>query len=207
VGFVGVGVLVGPTALDVSSQSGGAISGMLAVLVAAAAYGVGALLSRRFGGSALLVGPLTTQVAALLAEIPLAFYWQPPTALPTPKALAAIAALGIFGTGIAYLLYFWLIHNVGATRTAVVTYLLPFSALLWGALFLSEPVTWNALAGLALVLVGTLVTNGTLRRRRRRHVGAAPTADAPVSEALRAQVATGAESALAALDGAPSGAR
>jgi len=185
IGFAGVGVLVGPSALDFSDQSVGVVQGELAVLVAAAAYGVGSLLSRRFGGSAALVGPLSTQVAALLVEIPLALAWQPPTQLPTLKAILAIAALGVLGTGIAYLLYFWLIHNVGATGTSVVTYLLPCTALVWGALFLSEQVSWNALAGLALVLLGSLLTNGVLRRRKRR------AAATPAAGAARAEVASG----------------
>ena len=74
---------------------------------------------------------------------------------------AGLAAL-LAGTALAYLLYFWLIHHVGATRTALVTYLLPCTALIWGALFLHESVSWNAVAGLALVLLGAMVTNGTL---------------------------------------------
>ncbi len=170
IGFLGVGVLVGPAALALSGQTQGEIEGELAVLVAAAAYGVGALLSRRFGGSALLVGPLITQIAALLMEIPLALTWNPPTQIPPFEALAALAALGIMGTGIAYLLYFWLIRNVGATSTTLVTYLLPCTALVWGRLFLHEKIEWNALAGLALVLFGSMLTNGTLgalfRRRK-----------------------------------------
>jgi drug/metabolite transporter (DMT)-like permease len=178
IGFVGVGVLVGPEALALSQQTHGAIEGELAVLIASAAYAVGALLSRRFGGSAMLVGPLATQVAALAMEIPLALTWNPPTQLPPLDALAALAALGILGTGIAYLLYFWLIHNVGATATTVVTYLLPCTAILWGAIFLHEKVSWNVLICLALVLVGSMLTNstfGALFRRGRRAQGAVPT--------------------------------
>ncbi len=171
IGFVGVGVLVGPAAFALSEQTQGVIIGELAVLVAAAAYGVGALLSRRYGGSAMLVGPLTAQIAALLMEIPLALTWNPPTQIPPLEALAALAVLGILGTGIAYLLYFWLIRNVGATGTSLVTYLLPCTALVWGHIFLQEEIAWNALAGLALVLFGSMLTNGTLgalvRRKRK----------------------------------------
>jgi drug/metabolite transporter (DMT)-like permease len=176
VGFLGVGVLVGPEAFALSTQSQGAIQGELAVLVASAAYAVGALLSRRFGGSAMLVGPLTAQIAALLMEIPLALTWEPPTQIPPIEALAALAALGILGTGIAYLLYFWLIHHAGATSTTLVTYLLPCTALVWGHLFLQEQIAWNALAGLALVIFGSILTNGTLgalfRRRQKEPVPA-----------------------------------
>ena len=169
-GFVGVAVLVGPAALRASGISGGLgyTLGMAAVLIAAASYGVGAILSRRFNGSATLVAPFSCQVAALVIVLPVAFVWDPPTHLPSLAALGAVAELGILGTAIAYLLYFWLIRHVGATRTSLVTYLLPCTALIWGALLLGERISWNALAGLALVLLGTMLTNGTLNGLLRR---------------------------------------
>jgi drug/metabolite transporter (DMT)-like permease len=163
-GFLGVGVLVGPDALWFT---GGGLAGTLgetAVLAAAAAYGVGALLSQRFSGAAPLVGPLSSQVAALVVAVPVAALWSPPTHIPSLVALGAIATLGVLGTGVAYLLYFWLIEHVGATRTTLVTYLLPCTALIWGVLLLHETVQWNALVGLVLVLLGTMITNGTLKR-------------------------------------------
>ena len=77
-------------------------------------------------------------------------------------------------------------HHVGPTRTSLVTYLLPCTALLWGALLLNEHITWNAIAGLALVLLGTMLTNGTItalfRRKRRRPVE--PAADDGASEVV-----------------------
>lgn len=168
VGFIGVGVTIGPAALNVVGNGGAGLLGELAVLIAAASYGVGGLLSRRFAGSAQLVGPLCTQVPALIISLVIAYEWNPPTHLPSLKVIAAIATLGALGTGIAYLLFFWLIYHVGPTRTSLVTYLLPCTALLWGALLLNEPVTWNALAGLALVLLGTMVANGTFKGLFRR---------------------------------------
>lgn len=170
-GFLGVGVLIGPAALNLGGGGLAHALGELAVLLAAASYGVGAILSRRFGGSATLVAPLSCQAVALIVILPVALVWSPPTKLPSPLVIGAVAELGILGTALAYLLYFWLIHHVGATRTSLVTYLLPCTALMWGVLFLHERVSWNALAGLALVLFGTMVTNGTLSRlalRRQR---------------------------------------
>lgn len=168
VGFIGVGVTIGPSALNFASIGGGGFVGELAVLVAAASYAIGGLLSRRFTGSSQLVGPICTQVPALLLSLVVAYLWDPPTTLPSLRVIGAIAILGALGTGIAYLLFFWLIYHVGPTRTSLVTYLLPCTALLWGGLLLNEPVTWNALAGLALVLFGTVLTNGTLKTLFRR---------------------------------------
>ena len=89
-----------------------------------------------------------------------------PDELPSADVLAAIAALGALGSGVAYLLYFALIARAGASRAILVTYLVPAFALTYGALFLDEPVTASALGGLALVLLGTALATGALRRRR-----------------------------------------
>jgi drug/metabolite transporter (DMT)-like permease len=167
VGFFGVGVIVGPGVLSFSGGTGGTI-GEVAVLVAALAYGIGALLAKRFAGAGPLVGPLSMQTASLIVMTPVALLWSPPTHLPSPQVLGSIAVLGIFGTALAYLLYFYLIRHVGATRTSVVTYLLPCTALLWGVLLLGEHVYWYTFAGLALVLAGTMLTNGAFARLRRR---------------------------------------
>ena len=187
-GFIGVGVLVGPSILSVTG-SNARIVGELAVLVASASYGVGALLSRRFGGSAMLVGPVTIQTSALIVSAPIAILSGLPTHMPSVKALGAVATLGVMGTAVAYLLYFWLIRNVGATRTTIVTYLLPCTALIWGALLLSETISWNALGGLGLVLLGTMVTNGTIGKR----FGARKQARVATATALRIEPSGGGE--------------
>lgn len=188
-GFVGVGVLVGPQALRLIGHGPGYVLGELAVLLAAASYGVGALLSRKYAGASPLVPPLTMQVAALVMSLPVALLWNPPTHFPSLVSIGVAAELGILATTVAYLLFFWLIRHVGATRTSLVTYLLPCTALVYGALFLHEPIYLNAFAGLALVLLGTMLTNGTLGRlfapRRRRHPAPMTLPAVPASEVLR----------------------
>ena len=169
-GFLGVGVLIGPEAFRIGGGGVSQTLGELAVLIAALAYGIGALMNKRYSGSAPLVGPFTMQTSALVVMLPVALLWSPPTRLPSLGAIGSMAELGILGTAVAYLLYFRLINAVGPTRTALVTYLLPCTALLWGAIFLGEQVSWNALAGLVLVLFGTLLTNGTLNGLLRRRV-------------------------------------
>ncbi|HEV2237827.1 MAG TPA: DMT family transporter [Ktedonobacterales bacterium] len=163
IGFVGVWVVLGLDPRALGNQSASFVQGELAVVVASASYGVGGLLSRRYAGAGTLVGPLTSLAVAFVISLPIALVWSPPTALPSWKALAAVAALGVIGTGIAYLFYFWLIRNVGAPRAAMVTYFLPCTALIWGFVVAGEPILPNALTGLALVLFGTMVTNGTIR--------------------------------------------
>jgi drug/metabolite transporter (DMT)-like permease len=190
VGFVGVGVLIGPAAVDFTGGGLGQTLGEVAVLVAAAAYGVGALLSKRFGGSAPLVGPLTMQSSALLVMLPVTILWNPPTHLPSLAALGSMAELGVLATAVAYLLYFWLINHVGPTRTTLVTYLLPCTALLWGVLFLGEQVSWNTVAGLLLVLLGTMVTNGRLNGPIGRRAGRQPAGEIGVVATTETATAT-----------------
>jgi drug/metabolite transporter (DMT)-like permease len=176
VGFVGVWVVLGLDPRALGNQSLSSVEGELAVVVAAASYGVGSLLSRRYAGAGPLVGPLTSLSVAFVISVPIALLWGKSTSIPSVKALAAVGTLGVVGTGIAYLFYFWLIRNVGATRTTLVTYLIPCTALIWGLAILGEPVGLNALGGLALVLLGTMITNGTIRlpAARRPSVAAAP---------------------------------
>jgi drug/metabolite transporter (DMT)-like permease len=178
IGFVGVWIVLGLDPRALGNQSMPIVEGELAVVVASASYGVGGLLSRRYAGAGTLVGPLTSLAVAFIISLPIALVWGPPTALPSWKALAAVAALGVVGTGIAYLFYFWLIRNVGAPRAALVTYLLPCTALIWGLIVFGEPILPNALSGLALVLFGTMVTNGTIRvpRPRKAALASAPAA-------------------------------
>lgn len=167
-GFAGVALLVGPAALAGGGSGLASVAGEGAVLLAALAYGIGTLLSQRFNGTSVLIGPLGEQAGALLLVLPVAALWSPPRQLPALPVFGAILMLGVPGLAVAYLLYFWLIRHVGASRTSLVTYLLPCTALLWGALLLHERITGYAVAGLALVLLGTMVTNGTLAGLRRR---------------------------------------
>ncbi len=78
--------------------------------------------------------------------------------------LAAVLFLGVGATAVAYLLYFGLIAAAGASRAILVTYLVPALALVYGAVFLDEPVTAVALVGLGLVLAGVALGTGTVRR-------------------------------------------
>ena len=90
---------------------------------------------------------------------------QLPATAPAAKVWLAVLALGVLGSGIAYLLYFAIIASAGASRAILVTYLVPAFALAYGAVFLDEAITATALAGLALVLTGTALATGLARAR------------------------------------------
>jgi drug/metabolite transporter (DMT)-like permease len=158
VGFVGVALLVGV-------QEGGQLVAALAVLGTATCYAISALYAGRAVRS---FGPLEVTVGQLAVGLLLAAPFglaQLPSEAPSAKSVAAIVALGALSTGVAYLLYFTLISRAGASRAILVTYLVPAFALVYGTVFLDEPVTVSALAGLVLILGGTALGTGARLRR------------------------------------------
>jgi drug/metabolite transporter (DMT)-like permease len=87
--------------------------------------------------------------------LPLSFAFDNPLSLrPSLNAMGALVTLALVGTAFAYILYYWLIEHTGATRTSLVTYLIPITGVMWGALLLSEPVELEVLAGLVLIIAG-----------------------------------------------------
>lgn len=140
--------------------------GVAACLAATLCYGIGANLAKRF-----LVGvpPLATaagsQLAAAAATLMPALWWWP-AAMPAPAAWAGVAVLAFACTGIAYLLYFRLIANAGPANAISVTFLVPVFGVLWGAVFLAEPLTISKGLGCAVILFGTALATGLLRARR-----------------------------------------
>jgi drug/metabolite transporter (DMT)-like permease len=168
-GFVGVTVLVWGTSGGGTSDPTLVWLGHGAVLIMAASYAVAGLYARHaFAGLPVLVPALGQNVAAMLLLVPLALVFAPLARVPSPAALASLLALGLGGTAIAYVLYFYLLARVGATRTILVTYLLPVTALIYGALLLAEPITAQSLLGMALILAGIAITTGGVALVRRR---------------------------------------
>jgi drug/metabolite transporter (DMT)-like permease len=82
---------------------------------------------------------------------------------PGIGAIAALVALGVVGTALAFVIYYELINAVGAGRASLVSYLAPGVALFYGALFRGEAITLAAVAGLVLILAGVAIAS---RRRR-----------------------------------------
>jgi drug/metabolite transporter (DMT)-like permease len=152
IGIVGVALVTRPT--------GGAVlhyPAVAAALVAAFSYGLIATYIRRWARDVPSRGMATgSQLAAGALLIPLIPLW-PPAAAPTPLVAASMLALGLVCGAIAYLLYFRLIADIGATRALTVTYLIPVFGVLWGALFLGETVSLSMLAGGVLVILGTVL--------------------------------------------------
>jgi len=160
-GFVRVVVAVGVGNLSLSSAD---TQAHLAVLLAALCYAITGIYSRRaFRGMSPLVPATGQMLAGALVIAPIALALRGIPVAPSPLAIGSLLALALFGTAIAYILLYWLLDRLGGTRTSMVTYLLPPFALFYGALFLREAITLDALLGLGLVVAGILLTNGVLR--------------------------------------------
>lgn len=171
--FAGVAVLVGPSALlgwDLlgSDLGGPDLIGEGACLLAALSYGFAVPYGRTITGAPAGRGLQSGQVAfgqmaastALL--IPLAALADRPWGLPgpSPAGWASLVGLGVLSTGVAYLLFFQILARAGATNLSLVTMLIPVPSLLLGALLLAEPITAQAVAGMALIAAGFAVIDG-----------------------------------------------
>ena len=170
-GLVGVAVLVGPTAFSAQTSSL-YLWGVVLVLLGSLSYSVGALSASRLLRGLPTLQPAIGQnamgalILAPIAAIALVVQPQHAITMPFGWAIAAALALALGGTSLAYLCYYWLIERVGPTRTLLVTYLLPCTALVYGAIFLHEQVSINALGGLALVLAGIFLTGKRSPRKQ-----------------------------------------
>lgn len=159
-GLAGVAILMG---LD--NLQGGAASALAVAcgLGAAFCYGIAtqyAKSARKVEPFANAHGSMWAAAVLLLPAVP-AF---PAIAAPGLEVALAVLALGVLCSGIAYLLYFRLVAEVGAASALTVTFLIPAFGILWGHLFLGEPVSWHTALGAVIVVAGTaLVTGFSLR--------------------------------------------
>ena len=154
------GLAIGIVGVVVLTQRGGGVElhypSIAAALAAAFSYGLIATYIKGWASDVPSRGfAVGTQLAAGLLLAPFVPLW-PPAAAPTPLVAASMLALGLVCGAVAYVLYFRLIADIGATGALTVTYLIPVFGVLWGALFLGETLSAPMLAGAALVILGTV---------------------------------------------------
>jgi drug/metabolite transporter (DMT)-like permease len=159
IGFAGVVVLVwNKQGINLP----GALLAVLAAISAAFFYGLGANFTKRYmQGINTLVVAAGSMVGAAIVLMPGAMLYWPGDPVST-QAWVAISIMGIASTGIAYVLYFRLIVNVGPAKAITVTYLVPGFAVIWGAMFIDEKLTMNMVIGCAIILTGTALATGML---------------------------------------------
>jgi drug/metabolite transporter (DMT)-like permease len=168
-GFAGVAVTMGVGSLGGIGEHAVA---QLECLGATLCYALAGVYARRFKTMgvrpvAVATGQLT---AATILMLPLVLLFEPPwqAAMPSLQAWAALAGLALVCTSFAYILYFRLLASAGATNSLLVTFLIPVSAILLGALFLGEQLEPRHFAGMALIGAGLAAIDGRLLARLRR---------------------------------------
>ncbi|NNE56792.1 MAG: EamA family transporter [Hellea sp.] len=174
IGLIGTVVMIGPEILVSGLSSGGAL-GQLAVMGAALSYAFAAVWSRRFkaqGISPMVIATGQTSMAALML-LPLTLMIDQPLQNAglylgaDMMVWGAMLGLAIASTVLAYILYFRLIASAGATNAALVTFLIPISAILLGVFILGEAFTRPQAIGMALIGLGLLIMDGRLFKRTR----------------------------------------
>jgi drug/metabolite transporter (DMT)-like permease len=168
IGFTGVVWLVAGT---VGFGGGTHAMGwaMAACLGANVCYTFGAHYSHRRLRSG--VTPLSvatgSQLAAAVLLLPFTV-WMWPTRTPGWSAWLAVLGLAALCTSLAYVLFYGLMARVGASRSMVVMFLIPVFGVVWGLVFLHEPVTLAMAGGCIVILLGVALTTGLVRLRRNR---------------------------------------
>ena len=166
-GILGAALVIGPSAL---AGTGGPAWAKVAILGGTLSYAFAAIYARRFrtlGAPVIATGQLIASTV-MMAPVMLLFGHPETLAIVTLPVWAAVAALAIFSTAFAYILYFRLIGSAGATNASLVTLVIPAFALVLGAIFLGETLDTYEFAGLALIAFGLITIDGRLLARRYR---------------------------------------
>lgn len=165
VGFLGVAVLAGDAD---NLASPGSVLAVIAAIGGAFFYGIGANYARRYTKHLNSLSVATGSMlfpAILLLPLTVAFWPDTP---PSARAWFALIAMGIASTGVAYILYFRLIANVGPAKAITVAYLIPAFAVIWGALILDETVTALMIIGCLIIFLGTALVTGVFPFKGKR---------------------------------------
>jgi drug/metabolite transporter (DMT)-like permease len=163
IGLAGVVVLIGEAALR---SLGLDVLAQLAILGAALSYAFGGVYGRRF--KAMGLAPIATAAGMLSAStvmlLPAMLVVERPWALPGPSVttVAALLGLALLSTALAYVLYFRILARAGATNLLLVTFLIPVSAILFGATVLHESLEPRHFVGMALIGLGLAAIDGRL---------------------------------------------
>ena len=157
IGFAGVVVLMSKDIGD----SAGSLLGQGAVILASAFYAGSSIYARKFtedtSGIFRSMGPLVSATAVMWLA---SFFFESPVHVPDQSIIwIALLWLGILGSGVAFVMLFYLIHEIGPTRTTMVTYLFPLGGVTLGVIFLHETLTWEIVVGAALILASLVVAN------------------------------------------------
>jgi drug/metabolite transporter (DMT)-like permease len=166
IGLAGVALLLGP---DMSLQPDASVWGEVACLGAALSYAFAGIYGRRF--KTMGINPMEAAAgqvtASTLLILPVMLIVDRPWTLlsiPSLTVWAALVALALLSTALAYVLYFRILAVAGATNLLLVTFLIPPVAILLGTAFLGERLALRHFEGMALIAVGLAIIDGRIGR-------------------------------------------
>lgn len=163
IGFIGAILMIGPSALD---GIGTATIAQIAILAAAISYAFAGVYGRRFKTMNLhpMVAAAGQVSASSIVLFPMLFLTDQPMSFTniTMHTWAAMIALAILSTAMAYTLYFHILASAGATNLLLVTFLIPVSAILLGTLFLDESLDLIHIIGMGFIALGLSAIDGRL---------------------------------------------
>jgi len=165
-GFTGVVVLLSKS-LGQATIHWSALSGQGAIVLASICYAVGAVSIRKNlrGVPPLTMATYTLLIAASETVLLSLVFSRPAWGAMTSTTWFAVAWLGILGSGMAYLLAFYVLSNWGAARYTLLAYMMPVVGLTLGAVFLHEVLDWHIIAGSILVVSGVILASLVKRTR------------------------------------------
>jgi drug/metabolite transporter (DMT)-like permease len=163
-GFAGVALLAWDKASFKPDANGlSSAWAIMACLLGCLSYGISASFTKRhLGGLPSLVTATGSQLGASLG-LALPTWWLWPQHMPGSSAWLAVLVLGVLCTGVAYVLFFWLIENVGPARSLTVTFVVPVFAVIYGAVFLQETISLWMLLCAAIIVCGTALSANLIR--------------------------------------------
>ncbi|MBE0343091.1 DMT family transporter, partial [Paenibacillus sp. 28ISP30-2] len=157
--FVGIVILLGINPVSIISVDP---VGFGCMLLATLCYGFGTQLSKRFlSNLSMYQATVATVLGATAAGgIMMAMVDRPDLSVVViPGVLGSLIGLGVLGSGVAYILFNYMILRGSPEFASSVTYFVPVSAIVWGFLLLNEHIGWNVLTGLVLILGGVFMAN------------------------------------------------
>jgi len=157
VGFAGIVILLSK---DIGA-SASSVWGQVAVIGASIFYAISAIYIRKTTedtpGILRSAGPLVSASAVMWLS---ALLFESPVKIPhLGITWVALIFMGVLGSGLAFVMAFYLIHEIGPTRTSMVTYLFPLGGVILGVTFLHEQLTWQVIAGAILIISSLIVAN------------------------------------------------
>jgi drug/metabolite transporter (DMT)-like permease len=157
-GFLGILILL---QFDIRQLITGDISGMTMVLLATFCYALGTQMSRKFLGhlSVLVLSASTLLASSLISFVIMIFVSHEGfRIISSYDILMSLIGLGSFGSGIAYLLFYYMVKAGSAEFASFVTYMVPLSAMIWGSLILGEHITYHMIIGLVCIFSGVYLS-------------------------------------------------